>query len=145
MLECDWPNTGLNHPFKVVRNRAFTLRNNREEIAFNVHIQDVLIGDFVAHFDVAPKLEKGKPVYALLAISALEGKSKQPGTTDFELLLTDTYFERLDNQEQLMQIIPLRVTFNDIHGNLYETSHELHYDGWTESGEIHFKNFRKVE
>ena len=44
-----------------------------------------------------------------------------------------------------MQIIPLRVTFNDIHGNLYETSHELHYDGWTESGEIHFKNFRKVE
>ncbi|HUA01348.1 MAG TPA: hypothetical protein VMB02_13525 [Candidatus Aquilonibacter sp.] len=141
-LECKWPHIPLvpagGFP---IRKRQILVKNLGSMVAVKVRFNVVKIGDYLADFGEVPKVENGHPV-GVGALIWKEGSNKKEFQWDFEYLLHVSYTSH--GQATITQTVPFRVEFEDVHGNEYESIHELVYNSLMVSGEIHFISFRRI-
>jgi hypothetical protein len=141
-LECNWPHI----PFVPaggfpIRKRQILVKNVGSTVAVKARFNVVKIGNYLADFGEVSKVENGHPI-GVGALIWKEGSNKEEFQRDFEYLLHDNYTSH--GQAALTQTVLFRVEFEDVHGNRYESIHELVYNSLMVSGEIRFKSFRRI-
>jgi len=143
-LTCNWPETPPNHISDswTVRNRLFIFSSPGMEPVYNVQIQPVEIGDYVAVFDELSQL--GNATRYCYPLIQQRDDGKYEPTRDIELCIVEdmdygkpTY---LDSQNPVQANIPLKLRYRDKFGSTYEITYELRYDRYWRSGKIYRTN-----
>ena len=145
VLSCEWPaqtSRGEISGVHVVLNRPFVLKNLSDVAATNVQIESILRATGTIEFRAVSLLEKGKDVRLTPVVKTARGH----GVRDFENILQDEEPNLLSGPapEAYTIRLPMTVTYNDLHGNKFESLHELTYDLYDRSGDIAPKGIRQV-
>jgi hypothetical protein len=117
-----------------VRDEKIKVVNTSDLIAYDVSIQPKESHLYEAEFETIPRLEKGQPVYAAMKLQA---KSSGVYYSQFEALLNFELENSSDNENFNVRV-PMLVRFYDDKKNvLYQTTHEVVYDGFWREARTH--------
>jgi hypothetical protein len=145
VVSCDWPpqkGPGEISGVSVVLNRPFILRNLSDVPAANVQIQEITRQTGKVRFSAVSLLEKGKDVQLVPIVTSPRGV----GVRDFENILQDETPDLLSapSLDALTIKLPIRVSYMDLHGNRFESLHELEYELYDRVGQIKPQGIKKI-
>ncbi len=107
-------------PLRVVP--GFMLRNVGESEALNVQVNDISNEDFVARFQPITQIRKGSPI---LVIAEVEQSGEVHLIVRHEI--NRLFLAGWTDFNVELKPFRLRVTYNDIHGQAFETVYEMMY------------------
>jgi hypothetical protein len=117
-----------------VRDEQIEVVNTSDTIAYDVAIQPKETALYRAEFEIIPRLEKGRPAYAVMKLCA---KATGVYYSEFEALLRFEW-ENLSNEENFTVRVPVAVQFYDAKKEiLYQTTHQVVYDGFWHEANVH--------
>jgi hypothetical protein len=130
----DLPQNHVRGPGWLVRDEKISVVNTRDTIAYDVAIQAIETPLYKAEFDIIPRLEKGRPVKAVMMLRA---KATGVYFSQFEALLKFEVEKPSDDQNFTVRV-PLVVRFYDAKKEiLYQTTHQVIYDGFWQEAHVH--------
>jgi hypothetical protein len=117
-----------------VRDQLIEVVNTSDTIAYDVAIQPKETPLYTAEFEAIPRLEKGRPAYAVMQLRV---KATGVYYSQFEALLRFEY-ENSPDEENFNVRVPVAVQFYDAKKEiLYQTTHEVVYDGFWHEANVH--------
>jgi hypothetical protein len=121
-------------PGLLLRDEKIKVVNTSDLIAYDVSIQPKESHLYEAEFETIPRLEKGHPIYAVMKLRA---KSSGVYYSQFEALL-NFELENSNDNENFNVRVPMLVRFYDDKKKvLYQTTHEVIYDGFWRAARTH--------
>lgn len=130
----DLPQNHVRGPGWLVRDEQISVVNTRDTIAYDVAIQTIETPLYKAEFDIIPRLEKGRPVNAVMMLRV---KATGVYFSQFEALLKFEVEKPSDDGNFTVRV-PLIVRFYDAKkAILYQTTHQVIYDGFWQEGHVH--------